>query len=327
MDNILLDGKIFRPDDFKREEDLENLVIKNAKHIFGENTAYFDIKKKIKNDKIASIPDGYLVDLAVPSEPRLYIVENELASHDPYRHIGQQILKFAIAYRESGRKIKQYLLEEALKSIEIKSVFDTAINVSKFRNIDDLLETIIFEKDVGILIVIDQYSDDLQNVLSKINMKTEVLELCRYKAENETLLRFTPFQAEIRSQVNPDRVVEDIQDIDTIVVPAREEGFNNVFIGENCWRAIRISASMLDRIKYIAAYQIRPISAITHVAEVASYEKLADSGKYKVVFSGRAKEIPHIKIDPDKAHIAPQAPRYTSYKKLMSAKKLSEVFK
>ena len=40
---------------------------------------------------------------------------------------------------------------------------------------------------------------------------------------------------------------------DTVVVPAQEEGFQDVFLGENCWYAIRISGGMLPRIKYVAA--------------------------------------------------------------------------
>jgi len=40
---------------------------------------------------------------------------------------------------------------------------------------------------------------------------------------------------------------------------------------------IRISSSMLNRIKYIAAYQVAPISAITHLAEVAKIEKYKDA--------------------------------------------------
>lgn len=34
---------------------------------------------------------------------------------------------------------------------------------------------------------------------------------------------------------------------------------------------------MLNRIKYIAAYQVAPISAITHLAEVAKIEKYKDA--------------------------------------------------
>ena len=41
---------------------------------------------------------------------------------------------------------------------------------------------------------------------------------------------------------------------DTIIVPAQKEGFEKVFLGENCWYAIRISGGMLQNIKRIAGY-------------------------------------------------------------------------
>ncbi|MEL7406668.1 MAG: GIY-YIG nuclease family protein, partial [Cyanobacteria bacterium J06558_2] len=63
---------------------------------------------------------------------------------------------------------------------------------------------------------------------------------------------------------------------DTVIVPAQREGFERVFLGENCWHAIRIGGGMLDQIKYIAAYQTAPISAITHVAPVDKIEPYGD---------------------------------------------------
>ena len=53
---------------------------------------------------------------------------------------------------------------------------------------------------------------------------------------------------------------------DTIVVPAKEDGFKEVFLDKNCWHAIRIGGGMLQKIRYIAAYQSSPISAVTHYA-------------------------------------------------------------
>jgi hypothetical protein len=111
---------------------------------------------------------------------------------------------------------------------------------------------------------------------------------------------------------------------DTIVVPAQKEGFENVFLGENAWYAIRISGGMLSKIKYIAAYQTQPIRAITHVAAVAQIEPYGDGGKYKVVFSEPAKKIGPIPFG-NAPSGAMQGPRYTTYDKLHSAKSVTDL--
>ena len=51
---------------------------------------------------------------------------------------------------------------------------------------------------------------------------------------------------------------------DTLVVPAQREGFERVFLGERAWFAVRIAGAMLNKIKFIAAYQTQPVSAVTH---------------------------------------------------------------
>jgi hypothetical protein len=60
-------------------------------------------------------------------------------------------------------------------------------------------------------------------------------------------------------------------ELDTIVVPAQREGFERVFLGENAWWAVRISGGMIAKIKYVAAYQSQPVSAITHVCASCAY--------------------------------------------------------
>jgi len=112
--------------------------------------------------------------------------------------------------------------------------------------------------------------------------------------------------------------------IDTILVPAQKEGFKDVFLSENCWHAIRISGGMIGKIKYIAAYQSQPVSAITHYAPIDRIEPYGESGKYKLIFSEKA-----IPIGPIPFGDAPsgmmQGPRYTSFEKLKTAKKLSDL--
>ena len=111
---------------------------------------------------------------------------------------------------------------------------------------------------------------------------------------------------------------------DTIIVPAHKEGFERVFLGQDCWYAVRISGGMIERIKYVAAYQTLPTSAITHYAPVDRIEPYGEGGKYKIVFSESAKAIGPIPYG-DAPHGAMQGPRYTSFARLREAKKLNDV--
>lgn len=111
---------------------------------------------------------------------------------------------------------------------------------------------------------------------------------------------------------------------DTIIVPAKTDGFKQVFLGEDCWYAIRIASTMLGKIKYIAGYQSHPISAITHFAPVSRIEPYGDRGKYKVVFAQAAKPIGPIHSG-DAPSGSMQGPRYSSFSKLKKAKKLTDI--
>jgi len=114
------------------------------------------------------------------------------------------------------------------------------------------------------------------------------------------------------------------QQTDTIIVPAQKEGFEKVFLGEDCWHAIRISGGMLDKIKYIAAYQTQPVAAITHYAPVNFIEPYGEDGKYKLVFSMKARAITPIPFG-DAPQGTMRGPRYTTFTQLMAAKKLTDL--
>lgn len=81
---------------------------------------------------------------------------------------------------------------------------------------------------------------------------------------------------------------------------------------------------MLDKIKYIAAYQTQPVSAITHYAPVERIEPYGEEGKYKLIFSEKAKPIGPLPFG-DAPQGSMQGPRYTSFAKLQTAKKLSDL--
>ena len=122
--------------------------------------------------------------------------------------------------------------------------------------------------------------------------------------------------------------INDADQFDTVVVPARQDGFKARFINEHCWFAIRIHARHIPRLKYIAAYQVAPVAAITHVAEIDTIEPYGDSGKYMLRFKGPAQAITPIAPIARGAdsHITLQAPRYALRSKLLAARTLDGVW-
>jgi hypothetical protein len=112
----------------------------------------------------------------------------------------------------------------------------------------------------------------------------------------------------------------------TVVVPAQKEGFERVFLGENCWHAIRISSGMLEKVRFIAAYQTAPVSAITHTAPVERIELYGKEGKYKLIFSEPAKKLEHPIPYGDTPRGYMQGPKYTSFARLTRAKRVADLF-
>jgi hypothetical protein len=78
---------------------------------------------------------------------------------------------------------------------------------------------------------------------------------------------------------------------EVVVVPAQPEGFERAYIGQNAWWAIRVAAKHRNNLKWIAAYQVSPIMAVTHVAEIDRIEPFGDEGKFKLLFKGPAQKL------------------------------------
>lgn len=121
-------------------------------------------------------------------------------------------------------------------------------------------------------------------------------------------------------------LVADSKDIkDTIVVPAQAEGFERAFIGANAWWAIRIAEKHRANLKWIAAYQVKPVGAVTHIAEIDHVEPYGDAGKFKVIFKGAAVPLPHAVPFGDAISGAMQGPRYTTRTALLAAKSVKDL--
>ena len=326
-------------DPFETESQLESAIANVSATLFGPNRIYLDVKRLIgAKGKTKNIPDGYLIDLASKKEPRLFVVENELASHDPLNHVAVQILEFSLSFETSPFKLKA-ILKEALKADKASlQMCETYAAANGFENVDYLLERLIQKENAfNALVVIDELDDELETLLlSRFKFPVEILTLRRFKtAQGQTAYEFDPFLADLAGPAKESQAHAaaggsevDPSELDTVVVPAQEEGFKETFIGENRWYQIRIHSSMVPRIKYIAAYQSAPVSAITHVAPVKDIALWKEGPKYVLNFTEPAKPIGPLKLVPKPVGTvkAPQAPRYTTYDRLVKAKNLDEAF-
>ena len=192
---------------------------------------------------------------------------------------------------------------------------------------DVLLDQVIYGTQADAIVVIDQITADLENVLGQLTMGTDVVQLQTFVRDGDLIHHVQPFQQGVRSVAGEEGTEVTPEELDTVVVPARREGFEEVFLGENCWYKIGMSSSMVDQIEYIAAYRTAPVSAITHYAEVASIEKYQDTGKYILHFKEPAEEIDRIPLPEDhEGGVAPQGRQYTTFERLMEATTLDEVF-
>lgn len=317
-------GAVYTQHTYTKEEDFEKMIVDHAATILGAAGIYFDIKKLIGTPKKgATIPDGYYLDLTFHNDPRLYLVEVELNSHDVYGHIGEQILRFGISSETDKYKIKNHLLNAVSKDSEKKKKLADYFAKSKYDNINELLDRVIFENKPAAIIVIDEATDELYNVMAQLTMATDVIEAQTYVCGDKKLHRFSPFKDEVMTDLPANT---DADELDTIIVPAREEGFNEEFLKNDRWFAIRISSAMIDKIKHIAAYQVAPISGITYIADVERIEKYKDTNKYIVFFkAGTLRKLNKIALGKKKGQ-APQAPRYSSYKTISAAKTLDDVW-
>ena len=241
-------------------------------------------------------------------------------------------MSFSLSFESSQHRVKTILKEGLTNRPEALEKCDIYAKDNGFENVDVLLERIIYSKDAfNALVIIDEMPDELEKVLSsRFKFPVEFLTLQRFiSKEGERIFQFEPFlqdltvdvssgEQEVSSTIN----TIDPSDIDTIVVPAKKSGLDEVFIGENCWYQIRIHSSMLQKIKYIAGYQTTPTSAITHIATLKSIEPYKDTNKYILHFTEPAQEISKIPLKQKGRAKAPQGPRYTTRDRIENAQTL-----
>lgn len=189
MPIVIFNDEVYKPYSYKREEELEKLAVEHTDKLFGKNTHFFNVKRKIVSKTgIGSTPDGYLVDLA---SDKFFIVEVELSSHDIVHHVMNQLSRFKLAMGNSETR-------NDLAKFLASTFNNTAKKGGKVSDRDYLAR--IIEQRVGIFIIIDSVSEQLVEVvehLAKDGTDVRAIPFETYANSRQQLLhKFTTFTRE-----------------------------------------------------------------------------------------------------------------------------------
>ena len=177
---ILIDGVKYILKNPDSEADLEKTIEKNYKYIFGDNSFYFNFKRKVKSKSgIGSIPDGYLI--IFNNIPEWYILEIELASHPLYNHIIPQLTKFNRAIEEISTK--KSLIDMFYNEIKTDLVLEASIkNKIGSGEIYKFISDLISVKP-KIIIVINERTTELNEVTRELRGEIKILEFKIFRRE------------------------------------------------------------------------------------------------------------------------------------------------
>ena len=181
-----------------------------------------------------------------------------------------------------------------IDSYQIEEIDKIAYQFSKINNSKTFTRKYIIET------AIDAYIEEAKEILEK-QYKINIKDLPKKKKEKKE------------------------ENFDLVIFPAREEGFQDVFLGEREWRYVRIDKNKINKIKYIAIYRSAPISGITHYAKVKSFEYNEEYKKYSIILEGKPIRLEKIikleGLDPN----AMRSGRYVELSELKNAKNLKEL--
>lgn len=325
MARIILKNNEYSLYDFDNEAEFEKAVIENQKYIFGKNSIYIDVKKRIGRDNHRGIPDAFLIDFYDTKKPQLYIIENEIASHDVYSNITEQIARFGTSIVSSANQIRNILIRAIESEVKTKKEIEQYLPQTVFKNIAELMIFLTEENDIKIVVAINEITADLNLAFKIFKNPPDIVLLQRYLCGNDVSYYYEPMREEIEDIETEKSKTGEAVDFNTVVCAALEDGFNHAYIENSAWWAIRLSQEAREKLKYLAIYEKAPVAHISHYAEIDRIEPYKDTGKY-ILFLKNKKTVKPIKLGTGKKGEAPQAPRYTTLEKLLNANSVSELW-
>ena len=325
MARIILNNKEYSLFDFDNEVEFERAVIENQKYLFGKDSIYIDVKKRIGRDNHRGIPDAFLIDFYDTKKPQLYIIENEIASHDVYSNITEQIARFGTSIVSSANQIRNVLIKAIEGEPKTKKEIEKYLLQTVFKNITELMIFLTEENDIKMVVAINEVTADLNLAFKIFKNPPDIVLLQRYTCGDEISYYYEPMREEIEDIETEKTKTGEAVDFNTVVCAAFEDGFKHAYMENSAWWEIRLSQKAREKLKYLAIYEKVPVAHISHYAEIDRIEPYKDTGKY-ILYLKNKKTVKPIKLGTGKKGEAPQAPRYTTLNKLLNAKTVRELW-
>ena len=209
MKIIVKDGIKYLYHQYTNENELDTLFREHIDIIFGNDPLFFSKAKIESRSGITSIPDGFIL---LFKNEKWYIVEVELASHPLYEHIVPQITKFngAIKNPATRKRLISAFYDEIEVNIHLKYRLQSiGIKTELYKVLTEIID-----KDPEMVIVIDERTNELEEVCDGLPFSTRILEFktyCREGLETKVSIHlFDTLKAHKPEQVTVSEVTSDI---------------------------------------------------------------------------------------------------------------------
>ena len=171
---IILGSELFQETEFDDEAELEAVVEKHAKLLFGSDTIYLSRKMLVRTvEGRGTIPDAFVIDY---ENDEWYIVEAELIAHGVWRHIVPQITSQIVAClnQDTRNLLTDRVLEHIAKDARLK--LDP--------HLPQRVVTIL-RKEPTVAIPIDISCDDLEALARTQKMAVSIWVIAKHESHNQ----------------------------------------------------------------------------------------------------------------------------------------------
>jgi len=196
---LVVDGVeyyLYTPKD--ETDDFHSMVKEHYKKIFGEDSLYFDVRKKLKSkSKIGSIPDAYIINF---KRDEWYVVEEELSYHPVYNHIVNQLTRFLNGIK--NMKSRSQLLEALYREIDKDEVLR---NIAKKQiNSHDIHHALtkLISKQPSIIVIIEEKTMETEEAIESIHPSPHVIEFKTYARKDSPDIRAHLFEPLCKTMVS-----------------------------------------------------------------------------------------------------------------------------